>query len=231
MGTSSADEPATPVGLKSVNTFGGLDAALSVLLFIGVNSQWGLGWAIAASTTWSLIATYRRRRNGLPIGWYLPGVTVYLLIRGFLGIAFDSEALYFGIGIATKALVGLGLAVSVMIGRPLVGELLPFVIPFPDDVRRHPIYASTMAKLTLVAAGYELVSAGWDVWLYNNASINGFLIVRLFSGWLSAFITISASLVFANRALSRIESFDGLVAMFETRDDNPEPTTSSEEPT
>jgi hypothetical protein len=231
MENSPAGDPASPVGLKSVNSFGGLDAAFSVLLFIGINSQWGLAWAILASTTWSLVATYRRRRSGLPIGWYLPGVTVYLIIRGLVGIAFDSEAMYFGIGIATKALIGVGLAISVVAGRPIVGELIPFVIPFPENVKRHPIYASTMAKLTVVAAGYELATAAFDVWLYNNASLNGFLIVRLLSGWLSAFVTISACLVYANRSLSRIESFDGLVAMFEQQDEDPEPTTPSEEPT
>jgi hypothetical protein len=121
--------------------------------------------------------------------------------------------------------------VSVAIGRPLLGELLPFVIPFPDDVRRHPIYASTMARVTLIAAAYELSTAAWDVWLYNNASLNGFLVFRMLSGWLSAFVTISGCLLYANRSLSRIDSFDGLVALFEPSDDNPEPTTSSEEPT
>ncbi len=209
-------------GFEALNTFGAVDAGLSVLLFIGVNSAFGLPWAIAAATAWSLIATLRRRSRGLQVGWYLPVVTTYLIVRGVVGIAFDSEAVYFGIGIATKALIGVGLIVSVIAGRPIVGEFIHFVIPFPPDVRAHPIYHKTMGQLTLVAAAYELLSSVWDVWLYNNASLNGFLIVRLLAGWLSAFVTISACIVYANRQLSRIPSFDGLLALFEPSHTDPE---------
>ena len=38
----------------------------------------------------------------MPLGRVMPIIVVYLLIRGTLGIIYDSEEVYFGIGISAK---------------------------------------------------------------------------------------------------------------------------------
>src|SRR4051794_27360830 len=124
-------QAAPSLGLASA---GGLDSVISVGLFMIANRLGGLGWAIAASTTWSLKAAITRRRKGVAIGKLLPITTGVLIIRGVVGIVTDSKAIYFGSGIAIQAAIGLGLIVSALIGRSVIGELAPRVLPFPPHV-------------------------------------------------------------------------------------------------
>lgn len=208
-------EPVPAVHADLLGAGGALDSVMPVLLFIGVRSIAGLPWAIAAATLWSIRSAVVRRRKGLGIGWFMPLVVVYLIARGVLGVVTDSEAVYFGIGFATKVAIGLGLLVSVLIGRDLIGEVAPRVLPFDRETRAHPRFRATTRTLTLIAAAFELLTSVWDIWLYNNASVNEFLIVRLFAGWFMGFVTIFASLIYANRQLSKIPSFPGLFAMLE----------------
>ena len=210
---SPSSPPQQPFGLSSS---GGLDPVISVAAFMIANRLGGLGWAIAASTAWSLKAAYTRRRKGLAIGKLLPITATVLVVRGVVGIVTDSKAVYFGSGIAIQASIGLALIVSVLIGRSVIGEFAPRIFPFPPHVVAHRTFRSTMAGLTLIAGSYELAKSGWDVWIYNNASTNGFVLLRFLAGWLSGVIAITGSIIWADRRLRRIEDFDGLLPMLES---------------
>ena len=199
-----------------------LELTLPVLAFVIANRFGGLKWAIAAATAASVRSAYQRRRRGARVGWYLPVVTGMLIARGTIAIIFDSSAVYFGLGIATKALIGVGLMVSVLIGRPALAELAPLVIPFDHVTRAHPIYRRTMTTLTWVAAGFELLTSAWDVWLYNNASLNEFVIVRFVAGWVMGFAVTMAAIVWAHLRLSRIPGFPGILALFDPTFDDDE---------
>jgi hypothetical protein len=201
-----------PMGLASS---GGLDSVISVGAFMVANRLGGLGWAIAASTSWSLVASFRRHRRGLAVGKLLPITAAVLLIRGTVGIVTDSKAIYFGSGIAIQATIGVGLIVSVLIGRSVLGEIIPRLLPFPRHVAAHPVFRSTMARLTIVAGTYELAKSGWDVWIYNNSSTNGFVLLRFLAGWLTGVIAITGSIIYADRRLKHIDGFDGMLPMLE----------------
>jgi hypothetical protein len=212
-----SEEPSGPtvparVGLASS---GGLDSIISVGAFMVANRLGGLGWAIAASTAWSLVASVRRHRKGLAIGKLLPITAAVLLIRGTVGIVTDSKAIYFGSGIAIQAAIGLGLIISAFVGRSVLGEIIPKVLPFPRHVAAHPVFRSTMARLTIVAGTYELAKSGWDVWIFNNSSTNGFVLLRFLAGWLTGVIAITGAIVYADRRLKRIDGFDGMLPMLE----------------
>lgn len=213
----TGDVPATHSGpgRRELGSADLIDMSLPVLAFLVLNRFAGLGWAIAGATAASVRAAVRRRRRGLPLGWYLPVVTAYLIVRGVVSILFDSAAVYFGIGIATKTLIGLGLVASILIRRPAVTELAPLVFPLEERVRTHPIYLRTTLRLTWVAAAFELASSAWDVWLYNNASLNQFVIVRFLAGWVAGFVTVFTSILWAHVQLSRIPGFPGLLALFD----------------
>jgi hypothetical protein len=203
---------APSIGLASS---GGLDSVISVAAFMVANRLGGLGWAIAASTAWSLKAASTRRRKGVAIGKLLPITTAVLLVRGTVGIVTDSKAIYFGSGIAIQAAIGLGLILSVVIGRSVLGELAPKILPFPGHVASHHVFRSTMARLTILAGAYEVAKSGWDVWIYNNSSTNGFVLMRFLAGWLSGVVAITGAIVYADRRLKRIEGFEGMVPMLE----------------
>lgn len=210
----AAEEAVTnpQVGLASS---GGLDSVISVAAFMIANRLGGLGWAIAASTLWSLRAGYVRRRRGLAIGKLLPITAAVLIARGVVGIVSDSKAIYFGSGIAIQAGIGLALIVSVIVGRSFIGEVAHKVLPFPPFVVRDRIYRSTMAQLTLIAGTYELAKSGWDVWIYNNSSTNGFVLLRFIAGWLTGVVAITGGIILADHRLKRIEGFDGMLPMLE----------------
>jgi hypothetical protein len=164
----------------------------------------GTAVAIAGATIWSLKVTYVKHRRGQRIGWLLPITTLYLIIRGTIGIVTDSRAAYFGIGIGTKAAIGLALIGSVVIGKGVGVMYAHRVLPFPDNVRAHRIYRSTLNQLTVLAGCYEIASAGWDIWLYNHSSKSGFILIRMLVSWVSAFVVMFGAIFYADWRLKRI---------------------------
>ena len=193
----------------------GIDSLMPVLLFVLLNSFVSLGWAIAAATAWSLFAAIRRRRQGLPIGKLLPIVTAFIIARGIVGIITDSEAVYFGIGIASKFAIGLALVVSVLIGRSLLGWAAPYIFGFDEELQNHPVYKSTMGVLTIIAGCYYFISAGFDIWLFNNSSANGYVVIRAIVNWPFAMTTIAVCSWYAHVRFKKIEGFPGLFTLFE----------------
>jgi hypothetical protein len=194
---------------------GAMDSVGSVAAFLVGNRVGGLGLAIGLVTAWSLVAIVRRHRNGIGIGKLLPITTGYLLLRGGIGLATGSKAVYFGTSIGTKALIGVVLLASVVVRRPLIVRYAPLVIPFPAHVLAHRIYHRTGRNLTILAGVYELGSAIWDVWLYNRTSTDGFVLIRLGVAWVSGFVAIFGGIVYADLSLKKIPGFDGLLAVME----------------
>jgi hypothetical protein len=211
---AAAPEPRFAVR-RPADPWMGIDSFMPVLLFVLLNSFVGLGWAIAGATAWSVFAAIRRRRKNLPIGKLLPIVTAFIVARGIIGIVTDSEAVYFGIGIASKFAIGLALVISALIGRSLMGILAPYVFGFDDELQAHPVYKSTMATLTIIAGCYYFISAGFDIWLFNNSSANGYVVIRTIVNWPFAMTTIAICSWYAHVRFKRIEGFPGVFSLFE----------------
>ena len=207
-----ASSPTTPTFKES----GALDSMISVGAFIALDRIGGLGWAIAGATAWSLKATYTKHRRGQRIGWMLPVTTLYLAVRGAIGIITGSRAVYFGISIGTKIAIGLALIGSVLIGRAALRLHAHKALAFPEEVRAHPIYRSTMNQLTVIAGAYEVVSAGADVWLYNNAPKGGFVLIRVLVNSVGSFVAIFGAIIFADTRLRKIPGFGGLLDLVES---------------
>ena len=199
----------------SLRESGALDSFVSVAIFILLDKFAGLPWAIGGATAWALKATYTKHRKGLGIGWLLPTTTLYLILKGIVGIITDSRAVYFGIGIGTKVAIGLGLIGSVIIGKGLAAMYVHKVLPFPDDVREHRIFRSVMNQLTVLAGLYEIASAGSDIWLYNHSSKGGFVLIRILVNWVSGFVVMFGAILYADTRLKRIPGFAGLLELAE----------------
>ena len=205
-----------------------LDQVMPVVLFLvffnldalqigGLNN---IEVAIIAATAWSVKAAYSRRRRGLSIGAWLPVITAYLLVRAAISIAVErdlvdfgvsTEAVYFGIGIGTKMLVGLAAAATVIAGKPFALWAARRFLKLPDEVYGNPTFVSTMRNVTWVITLYEVGSAVWDIWLYNRAGVNLFLVTRQVVNFFAAFLLIFATLVYVDRRFSRIEGCPSLV--------------------
>ena len=197
-----------------------LDQFMPVVLFLVFYNLVNTEVAVIAATAWSVKAAYSRRRRGLPIGTWLPVITGYLLARAAVSIAVErdlvdfgvsSEAVYFGIGIGTKMLVGVAAAVTILVGRPFVVWAAHRFLQLPEELKHHPDFLSTLRNVTWVVTVYEVGSAVWDFWLYNNAGVSLFLVTRQVVNFVAAFLLIFATLLYVDRRFSKIDGCPSLV--------------------
>ncbi|KIE48801.1 MAG: hypothetical protein MB53_06610 [marine actinobacterium MedAcidi-G2A] len=201
----------------SVSSQNPWESMMPIILFIGFNKLFGLASAISAATVWSVMISIRRWRNGHPIGKFIPIVTAGILVRGIIGIVTDSEAVYFGIGIGIKAFVGLGLVVTTVVGRNYLAQYAPIIFPFDISVLNHQAYKSAMSRIAIGLGIAQLISAGFDVWLYNNASVDGYLVIRFFVNWPFTTAVIVLSMLYLGKKLAVIPGFSGLASVLENR--------------
>ncbi len=194
-----------------------LDSVMPIILFLGLRRLFGLAWGIVGATAWALKVAVQRKRNGHPIGKFLPIITAGIIARGVIGIITDSEAVYFGIGIGVKAAVGVGLIATVLIGRNLVATYAPVLMGFDDATVAHPIYRRAMDRVAIAAGVAQLLSAGFDVWLYNNSSVSGYLTIRFFVNWPFTTLVLFGCFAYLGRQLARIPGFPGINALLESR--------------
>ena len=94
-----------------------------------VSDDAGVRLAIVLMTAAAIWAVVQRVRRGKAIGWWIPGVAIYLFGRGIAGLIWG-EDVFLAVGIGFKVALGLAALVSVLIGRALAGELAPLVLPF-----------------------------------------------------------------------------------------------------
>lgn len=194
-----------------------IDSVMPVILFIGLNRLAGLTWAIGAATLWSLKVAYSRKRRGLTIGKFLPIITAGIIARGIVGILTDSEAVYFGIGIATKAGIGLVLIGSAVIGRNLLAKYAPLLLGFDEATVNNPIYKQAMDRVAWLAGLAELISAAFDIWLFNNSSVGGYLTIRFFVNWPFTTLVLIIAVNHLSNQLDKIPGFPGMGELIERR--------------
>ena len=210
------------------STFSGghnLDQLMPVILFFGFRIVLGnLFLAVIASLLWSIKAAISRHRRGLRVGWFLPGVAVYLLVRAGLTIAVDegwietevsADAVYFGFGIVGKILIGIWCAVTVLAGRPILGWLIPKVVHLPETVIAHPRYRVAMSGATWVLVAFELLTSIWAIWLYNNSGLGFFFLTRSGVNFIVSFVFITGALMYMDRTLDPLPDYPGLPPVLE----------------
>ncbi|MYG94033.1 MAG: DUF3159 domain-containing protein [Acidimicrobiia bacterium] len=193
------------------------DQYMPIVLFLLFNNFVGLLWAIVAMTLWAIKAQVSRYRRGLPLGRVMPVVVAYLMVRGVIGIIYDSEEVYFGIGIGVKALAAVGLLVSAGLRRNAVGYVLPYLVHLDTATVRHPVYRSATKRISVAVALVVFASVGFDTWLLQNASTNEFVAIRLGVNWGLSVLTLVAVGIYLDRRLRRIPNFPGLMRLLERR--------------
>ena len=192
-----------------------LDSVLPVALFIGLNRVWGLAAGVTGATLWSLKAVVGRRRRGEEVGRYLPVLVAYLVVRSIIGIATDSEAVYFGIGIGTKAAIGAALIGTVVVGRPFLVRYAHLAVPFDRATRDHPRYRQVMGHLTIGLGCYQFLTSAWDIWLFNRTSTDGYVLIRFAVGWPAGTLATMIAFVYADRALRPIPDYPGIMDLMD----------------
>lgn len=171
--------------------------------------------AIIAMTAASGWAVVQRRRRGQNIGWWIPALATYFLLRGIAGIIWG-ETVFLSVGIGLKVALGLTALGSVLIGRAAATYLAPMLLPFNAHVRAHRRFFVTMRNLTLAYAVYQLITVIFEIWLLNETSSGtGFLLIRLAVGWVMGGLGFLAAILYADRSLKTIPGFPGVIKQFE----------------
>lgn len=203
-----------------------LDQILPVVLFLALYNLVNIVAAVVAATLWSVKAAVTRHRQGIGVGWWLPSITGYLLVRALVTVAAErawidfgvsSEAVYFGIGFVTKILIGLAVAATVVAGRPLLTWLIPQVVSLAPAVVNDPRYRQATARVTWVVVGYQLVSSVWDIWIFNNSGINLFFLARSGVNFVVSFACIMGGLLYLDRRLEPIAEYPGLPHLLDSK--------------
>lgn len=219
--TVSPPPPSRPAGLTGGSN---LDQIMPVVLFLVFYNVVDIKAAVVASTLWSVKAAVSRRRRGLGIGWWLPVITSYLIVRSAVTIMVDeeivdfgvsSEAVYFGVGIVTKILIGLAVASTIVAGRPLLAWAVPKVLPLPPALVAEPRYLQTMATASWFIVAFEILTSVWDIWLYNNSGVNFFVVTRSGVNFVIGFVSIMGGLIYIDRRLEPLDSYPGIVDLLE----------------
>jgi len=194
-----------------------LQPAVPVLLFLLVNRIAGLRWAVIVATMWSVKVLVDRRRRGISLGVFMPLLTAAILIRGAIGAITGSETLYFGLGIATKYMVGAALIVSLAVRKPLARYAAPYVLALTDEIREHERFRRAVVATTAVGSLYFLVSATVDVWLFRRNDVEGFVLWRFLANWPLSAVAIAAIATISQLQLGKIPGVVSAHALFEDR--------------
>jgi hypothetical protein len=220
--STDAAETMAPASFSGGRNF---DQLMPVILFFGFRAVLGnLILAVVASTLWSIKAAVSRKRRGLNVGKFLPGISIYLLLRAGLTVAVDErwidvdisgDAVYFGFGIVGKIIIGIWCMMTIFAGRPLLGWLVPKLVKLPATVIADPRYKKAMSGATWFVVGFELLSSVWDTWLYNNSGIGFFIATRTGVNFLASFAFITGAIIYMDRTLERVPDYPGITKLME----------------
>lgn len=198
-----------------------LDSVIPIVLFLVLDRAWGLVAGVAGATAWSLKAALGRRRRKETVGRFLPCLVIYLVVRAAIGIATDSEAVYFGIGIGTKAGIGAALIGTVIVRRPWVARYAHLLVPFSNATRTHPRYFRVMGHVTVAVGCWQFLTAAWDIWLFNRtSSAGGYVLIRFLVSWPAGTLASLVCFFWVDRALRSVPDFPGILDLLAPPKDN-----------
>ncbi len=194
----------------------GYDSVLAVAAFLMFNSWVSLMAAIIATTAVGIASAVLRVRLGISIGIILPVVIVAVLIRGVIGIVANNPDVYFGIGIAYKYAIALGVALTVPLKLRIADLSLRRALGLAKEVCDLPEFRKPIDRSLLALGAVLAASASFDIWLLSgDISANSYVLWRLLINWpLYVFITVVGLYALA-RSLSKVPGFPGLMALME----------------
>lgn len=159
-----------------------LAALLPSVLFLVGHYLGGLVPAIVAASVTSVALIVVRRRRNRTLGVLLPASLAYVLVRAAAGLLTNSDDVYFGVSLATSALVALVVAATAFTRTPAAARLIPLVVRYPQATVAHPLYRRVAAHATLAWVVTELAMTAWETSHLADMAAPQFMLVRTFGG-------------------------------------------------
>jgi predicted unusual protein kinase regulating ubiquinone biosynthesis (AarF/ABC1/UbiB family) len=177
---------------------------LPLVTFIVVNIAFGIRWAILAFTALSLQAGVRRKLRGEPISKPMKVGIGIVLVAGAIGMFLQSGIVVFLPQLALNVGLNLALVLSLVVNRPLYGELAYLLWPLPASLRRDRSIERPVFWCCALYSIPHLAFLFVCVWLLFTASPNTYVAVsglgQHLSAPLSALLLVGIKRVLAKRA-------------------------------
>ena len=161
MTTTGSDPIATRWRTPARQQLSPFAVALSLvpsLVYLGVHAVAGRSSAMVAASVAGAAVAVTARRRGRRSGLLLPASLVYLLLRTSLGLATDSDLVYFGGGLVLSTLVAVTVGATAFTRVPLAVHLIPLVSHYRHLRPTHPRYRRVAAQVTAAWAIAELAT-------------------------------------------------------------------------
>lgn len=155
---ASAERLATGVG----RPWAVLYSLIPTAVFLIFDGWLGLVPAMIAASTATLVLLAVRRRAGQGVGILLPISLGYVVVKAIAGVVSQSQAVYFGSGLALTALISIVVGATAFTRRPLASYLIPLVTPYRRLSPDHHVYRRVSAQVTVVWALAELGITAWE---------------------------------------------------------------------
>ena len=151
-----------------------IEGAYPAFVFLIANSLWTTQLAIGLSFATALIVFVRNRQRGV-IGVLGAISFVIVSISAIVGLAWDSGTVFVAQNLIADFVFAGVYAVSILIGRPLIGvisrELVPSIKPVVDV--NHTVFIQLTVVAIIINAGEGLAR----LWLIDVLSNNWYVIV------------------------------------------------------
>jgi hypothetical protein len=181
------------------------EAVLPIAAFYVAWRAWGLAGGIVASSVVSLATLawlVRQRRSARVLAL---GATV-VVIQAVVALVAHSATVYLAQPVVLSLLWGLAYAVSVWIGRPLIGVFASAWYPFPEWFRESPPFKREFGMQSLVWAVFCVARAALRLVVLLHSGVGGFLVVSLVTGIPPYVALVTWGLWHARRSFSRLDA-------------------------
>jgi len=72
-----------------------------------------------------------------------------------------------------------------------------------------------VSRLTVALGLYQFLTSAWDIWLFNQTSADGYVVIRAVVGWPVGMVMSLLGFWYFDRALRAVEGFPGLLALLD----------------
>jgi len=180
-----------------------LDSFLPIVVFLVVNSLFGLNFALwGASIVASLFALYRILKKESLV-YSLGGLGGVLLAAVFVKIS-GSEAGFFLPGLISGAITVVLCVVSVAINRPLVAWSSFITRRWPLGWYWHPQVLPAYNEVTIIWAVAFSARLALELWFFQREALNELGIIRVLLGWPYTIGLLIASYLYGLWRLERL---------------------------
>lgn len=173
------------------------------LLFYAVFALVGATGAFIAALGWSYLAIGRRLATRTPIPGIMILASIGITLRTGFAIASGSTFVYFVQPVLGTLVLSAVFAISVIVGRPLIGRFASDFCALEPGISSRPGVVRLYSRLSYLWAGVNLCVATVTLVMLLTMPVGAFVAVRPVVGWLLTLTGIVITVMASVRAVHR----------------------------